>query len=266
VKCSPALYSNEKAREIAPVRMTGNYGDQILRGLRAFKPMKPTPGLFSQELSPHIEAASETYRRILQAHPISFIAFRQVTWCHQGLYALEQTQVVQRTPYLDNDFVRTALRAPASAMSDNVLRVRMISDGNPALGGIRTDLGFAGKDNLWGALLHRYQNFTFKAEYAYDYGMPQWMARLDHAFSPLHLERLFLGRHKFWHFRVWYRDALAGYVREMLLDPRTVSRPYLERKMVEAIVEGHTKQGRNYATGIHKIISLELANRLFIDS
>jgi asparagine synthase (glutamine-hydrolysing) len=47
---------------------------------------------------------------------------------------------------------------------------------------------------------------------------------------PFHLDRLFLGRHKLLHFRVWYRDALAGYVREMLLDPRSLSRPYIERK------------------------------------
>jgi len=54
----------------------------------------------------------------------------------------------------------------------------------------------------------------FKAEYAYDYGMPQWMARIDHLFSWFHLERLFLRRHKFNHFRVWYRDSLSDYVRE----------------------------------------------------
>src|SRR5206468_5989917 len=48
--------------------------------------------------------------------------------------------------------------------------------------------------------------FLRKAEYAYDYGMPQWMARIDHLLLPLRLERLFLGRHKFSHFRVWYRD------------------------------------------------------------
>jgi asparagine synthase (glutamine-hydrolysing) len=108
--------------------------------------------------------------------------------------------------------------------------------------------------------------FTFKAEYAYDYGMPQWLARIDHSLSPLHLEKLFLGRHKLSHYRVWYRDVLAGYVRDMLLDERTLSRPYLQRKGVEAIVNGHTKQGLNYTSAIHKLLSLELLQRLFMDS
>jgi asparagine synthase (glutamine-hydrolysing) len=107
--------------------------------------------------------------------------------------------------------------------------------------------------------------FTFKAEYAYDYGMPQWVAQVDHLFSPLHLERLFLGRHKFLHYRVWYRDALAGYVREILLDPLTLSRPYLERKTLETIVNGHLRGDRNYTTAIHKMLSLELLHRLFFD-
>jgi len=110
------------------------------------------------------------------------------------------------------------------------------------------------------------QEFTFKAEYAYDYGMPQWLARVDHLFSPLHLEKLFLGRHKLCHYRVWYRDALAGYVREILLDERTLCRPYLERKGVEAIVNGHTEDGLNYTSAIHKLLSLELLQRIFMDS
>lgn len=96
--------------------------------------------------------------------------------------------------------------------------------------------------------------------------MPQWVARIDHAFAPLHLERLFLGRHKFCHFRVWYRDALASYIQEMLLDSRTLSRLYLERRTAEAVVDGHLKGNRNYTTEIHKLLLVELLHRLFIHS
>src|SRR5207249_8728231 len=108
--------------------------------------------------------------------------------------------------------------------------------------------------------------FTFKAEYAYDHGMLQWIAQIDHILSPLHLERLFLGRHKYYHFRVWYRDVLSNYVQEMLLDQLTLSRPFLNRKAVEAIVRGHLKGDRNYTTMIHKLLSLELLHRLFVDA
>ena len=267
VSCSPVLYGCQKAREIAPVRMTGNYGDQVLRGLRAFKPSVPAPGLFALDLLPHLDEARETYSKITDTHPLTFAAFRQAPWHHYGLLALEQTQLTMRSPFLDNDVVRITFRAPESVTKNNDLRIRLIADGNFALRNIRTDMGFAGNGKQFpGAILRRYHAFTFKAEYAYDHGMPQWVAQVDHAFSPLHLECIFLGRHKYYHFRVWYRDLLANYVREMLLDSRTVSRPYLQRNSLEAMVRCHIKGDRNYTSEIHRILSLELLHRAFIDA
>jgi asparagine synthase (glutamine-hydrolysing) len=266
VSHSPDLYVNERAAQIAPVRMTGNYGGEVLRRVRAFKPVDPSPGLFDPELVPHIQAARNTYAKVLRGHPLSFAVFRQAPWHHYGLLALEQTQVSLRSPYLDNDFVRTVFRAPTSALASNDISLRLITDGNPALGAIRTDRGLGGGDGrLSVALSRKLLEFTFKAEYAYDYGMPQPVARIDHFLSALHLERLFLGRHKFYHFRYWYRTFLADYVREMLLDERTLSRPYLDRKRLESMVQGHLRGDQNHTTAIHKILTLELLHRLFID-
>jgi len=64
---------------------------------------------------------------------------------------------------------------------------------------------------------------------------------------------------------VWYRDALSRYVRELLLDSRTLSRCYIERHGLETIVNGHLKGDRNYTTEIHKVLTLELIHRLFLD-
>jgi asparagine synthase (glutamine-hydrolysing) len=264
---APDLYLSERAREIAPVRMTGLYGDEVLRHLRAFKPAEPIAGLYSPSFLAHVRAARKTYAEVLRGHPTSFAVFRQAPWHHYGILALEQTQLGVRTPYLDNEFVQTVFRAPTSATVNNDLRVRLIGDGSTALQLIRTDRGFGGSSGRLSGMASRFfQEFTFKAEYAYDYGMPQWLARVDHFFSPLHLERLFLGRHKLYHFRIWYRNTLSDYVREMLLDPRTLARPYLERKGVEAVVSGHLKGNRNYTTEIHRLLSLELIHRLFLDA
>jgi asparagine synthase (glutamine-hydrolysing) len=267
VSRSADLYVNERAREIAPVRMTGNYGGEVLRRVRAFKPVPPTAGLFSGDFLPHVRAASKTYSRVIEGHPLSFAVFKQAPWHHYGLLALEQTQISTRSPFLDNDFVRTVFRAPDSACANNDVCLRLIADGNAKLSRMRTDRGLLrDQGRLPAALLGGFLEFTFKAEYAYDYGMPQWVAKIDHAFSPLHLDRLFLGRHKFYHFRVWYRDVLSDYVREMLLDPRTLSRPYLEPKRLEPMVQGHLRGDRNYTSDIHKVLSLELLHRLFLDS
>jgi asparagine synthase (glutamine-hydrolysing) len=267
VSHSPDLYVNERVAKIAPIRMTGNYGDEVLRRARVFRPSDPMSGLFRPEFLASVCRAKDTYATLLEDDALSFALFRQAPWHHYGLLALEQTQLSLRSPYLDNELVRTLFRAPESAYSNNDMRLRLIGDGNPTLRGFRTDLGFGGGPaSLPSAAGRKFHRFTMKAEYAYDYGMPQWVARIDHALSPFHIERLFLGRHKFYHFRVWYRDFLANYVREILLDRRTLSRPYLEPKVVEGMVHGHLKGNRNYTSEIHTVLTLELAHRLFLDA
>jgi asparagine synthase (glutamine-hydrolysing) len=222
--------------------------------------------LFRAEFLSHVGEAKRTYTGLLRGHPMSFAVFQQAPWFNYGLGALEQTQLSMRSPYLDNDFVRTVFRAPQVDHATYDVCLRLIDDGNPALRRIRTDRGVGGSAApLFAAASRALLEFQFKAEYAYDYGMPQWAAWIDGRLAPLRLQRAFLGRHKFYHYRLWYRDALSGYVREMLLDPRTLSRPYLEPSRVRAIVESHIGGTRNYTTEIHKVLTLELVHRLFID-
>jgi asparagine synthase (glutamine-hydrolysing) len=264
---SPDLYVNELAREIAPVRVTGNYGGEVLRRVRAFKPVPPVEGLFRPEFLTYVQGCWSTYESLVRTNPLTFAVFRQAPWHHYSLLALEETQLSLRSPFLDNDFIQTVFRAPESASLSNDVCLRLIAEGNPSLLQIRTDRGLAGNHGSPSREISRcLLDFTFKAEYAYDHGMPQWVAQIDHLLSPLHLERLFLGRHKFYHFRIWYRDALSKYVQEMLLDPRTLSRPYLERSCLETIVRSHLKGNRNYTNAIHKLLTLELTHRLFLDS
>jgi asparagine synthase (glutamine-hydrolysing) len=266
VNRSPDLYLSEKAREIAPVRMTGDYGGEVLRGVGRLKPVSPSPGLFHREFFSYFRQASDTHAELVGGHPLSFTVFKQAPWDYRGVVALEQTQLSQRSPFLDNDLIRTVFRAPASAITGSGDCLRLISDGKRELLRIPTDRGLAGnKGRLLSAASRSFLEFQFKAEYAYDMGMPQWVAKTDHVFSALHLERLFLGRHKVFHFRTWYRDALAGYVREMLLDPRSLGRPYVDRKGLEAAVRSHLKGDRNYTTEFHKLLALELIHRVFLD-
>jgi asparagine synthase (glutamine-hydrolysing) len=260
------LYLNERAREIAPIRMTGNYGGEVLRRVVAFKPEPPRPGLFQPELVDHARGAEETFARALGRHPVSFAVFHQAPWHHYGLLALEQTQVALRSPYLDNALVRTLFRAPATALAGPEVCTRLIADGTPRLVRIRTDRGLGeAQGRLASRISRAVITFQRKAEYAYDYGMPPSLVRVDRVLAPCRLERLFLGRHKFCHFRLWYRDVLSGYVRDMLLDPRALARPYLEGRTVEALVQGHIRGRRNATTEIHKLLTLEILHRLFVD-
>ena len=263
---APDLYLNEIARGIAPVRMTGLYGGEILRKVRAFRPAQPAEGLFSPEFLGRIQEAESTYAEYSRCHPLTFAAFRQGSSFLHGSLALERTQLTMRTPFLDNRFVETAYRSPNGALENDEVSLRLIADCCPRLAKIPTDRGVGGsRGALRSKAAHSWQQFLFKAEYAYDMGMPQWLAGIDHKAASLHLERIFLGRHKPFHFRIWYREALASYVKEILLDDRTLSRPFFDSRVLKLIVGRHLKGDRNYTNAIHKALTLELIHRLFVD-
>jgi len=259
------MYVQRQARQIAPVRISGVCGGEILRRLVMFKPDPPQRGIFDPELERSFRDAAATYAQELQGHRLSFTSFKQARWYMANKFSVERSQLAYRTPYFDNDLVALAYQTPASLLN-NGPALRLIADGDPALGKIGTDRGLAFQSvPATNRLLHWYQEFTFKAEYAYDYRMPQWLARLDYLFAPLHLETLFVGRHKFHHFRIWYRDELSRWLREMLLDSNTRSRSYLRPNSLEKILKAHTDGQRNYAFEIHKILTLEFVQKKLIE-
>ena len=259
------LYVQGLARQIAPVRLSGVCGGEILRRLVMFKPGPPQEDFFDPELARSFRNATMTYANELQGHKLSFTAFRQAPWYMASKFSVERSQLTYRTPYFDNDLVALAYQTPPELLN-NEPALRLIADGNPALGRIGTDRGIAfQKIPGLTPILHAYQELTFKAEYAYDYRMPQWLARIDHALAPFHLERLCIGRHKFHHFRIWYRDELSQWLREMLLDSDARSRPYLRAHALEEMLKAHTSGYRNYAFEIHKILTLEFIQKKLID-
>jgi asparagine synthase (glutamine-hydrolysing) len=260
------LYVNRLARQIAPIRLTGNYGSEILRGNVAFRPRRVPAALFSPDCLRGIEAAARTYAEEFSGNRLSSIAFKQVPWHHFARFAVEQSQLAVRSPFLDNELVALAFQAPAVPDAGLQLALRLIAEGNPELGHIPTDRGLTYPAGRLGNQMHRsVQEFLAKAEYAYDYGMPDWLARADKCVSPLRLERLFLGRQKFCHFRSWYRGPLSGYVRDVLLDPRSRNRGYLNGGRLEPMVQGHIKGTANYTVEIHKLLSLELLHRALLE-
>jgi asparagine synthase (glutamine-hydrolysing) len=266
VSGSVEIYANKLARTIAPIRLTGNYGSEIVRGNVAFRPSGVNHELLSGEFVPFVRAAHAAYDAARQGREISFIAFKQVPWHHYGRMTLESSQLTPRSPFLDNELVALMYQAPPECIRSRIPSLELIADGNARLASLPTDRGSVlERSPIIGFGRRAYQEITMKAEYAYDYGMPQWLAAVDHALAPLRLERLFLGRHKFYHFRVWYRDDLASYLKDMLLDPRSLSRPYVNARQLEKIVNEHVRGIRNHTSEIHQILTAELVYRLLIE-
>jgi asparagine synthase (glutamine-hydrolysing) len=260
------LYVNRFAREIAPVRLTGNYGTEIVRSKVVFRPGAGFGNIFDPEFAKRILKAATTYSQERAGRIMSFIAFKQVPWHHYARLSLEQSQLTPRSPFLDNELVSLVYQAPPEVASGKELSLRLIHDGNPSLSRIPTDRGLTyPQGRVAGKIDAAFREFLAKVEYAYDYGMPDWLARSDRALGALHLERLFLGHQKFCHFRIWYRDYFAAYVKEILLDSRTLSRGYLNPRLVRERVEGHLDGKCNFTLGIQKILSMELMHRLLIE-
>ena len=260
------LYANRAARQVAPVRLTGNYGSEIVRGNVAFKPISWAEGLLETEFAQSVSAAAATYRHERDSHPLSFIAFKQVPWHHYARLAVEQSQLTPRSPYLDNDLVALMYQAPAELSITNKKFSELIHEGNHQLTGLPTDRGLVNADtSASNRMRSLWAEFLAKMEYIYDYGMPAWLVRVDHRASALHLERLFLGRHKFYHFRVWYRDHLSQYIKDILLDPRSLQRDYVNGKALKRIVDAHTAGRENWTQEIHRLLTMELLQRELIE-
>jgi asparagine synthase (glutamine-hydrolysing) len=260
------LYVNRLARQIAPVRLTGNYGSEILRRHVAFKPRALSPELFSPDFSQQLPIAVGAYSEAAAGNRLSFIAFKQVPWHHYARLAVEQSQMTLRSPFLDNELVALAYQVPPELAASLAPSLQLIVQGNPLLGRIPTDRGITYPADRIANRVHRsIQEFLAKAEYAYDYGMPNWLAKIDKCLTPFRFERLFLGRQKFCHFRSWYRHPLADYLKQVLLDPRSRSRDYVNGPALERMVDSHTKGLRNYTVEIHKLLSFELLHRTLLE-
>jgi asparagine synthase (glutamine-hydrolysing) len=197
----------------------------------------------------------------LRGHRLSFTAFKQTPWHIHARLSLERSQVTIRTPYMDNELVALAYQTPPECLVNDV-SLRMVAEAQPSLLKIGTDRGLAlNSIPVLGRLRHLWQEFTFKAEYAYDHGMPQWLAKIDRPLQPLHLERLYLGRHKWHHFRIWYKNELSGFLKDALLDPAALSRSYIASSGIQEMIQEHVRGRCNYTVEIHRLLTCEFIQR-----
>ncbi len=262
---SPELYINKMAREIAPIRMTGNYGSEILRSIRTLKFVCPNAMLFHPDFIKHIKEAGDTFAHICNKNVLSFILFRQAPWYGYGRFAIEQSQLTIRMPFMDTRIVKLVYQAPVNMRSTHDISLQLIKEKNPMLFEIKTDMNAGGTSSSpISKLVQILRTLTFRAEGSYSYGLPHWLAWLDNSCRFFHPERFILGYHKYLHFRLWFRNELSHHIREILLDRETMNRPYLNREFIVKIVDGHLKGYRNYTYEINKLLTTEMIHRNLI--
>lgn len=262
VCCTHDLYFNRLAREIAPIRMTGKFGSEVVRDRSMFKPSMLRDELVSQELRTDIARAVSELDEVRRGHPLTMSAFKELPWNEHGKLSIEQSQLTLRTPYMDNELVRLFYQAPSEVRSGNQAQLRLIQRRSPALAKILTNRGTAGSsNNLVSKCSQIFYYSLLKADYIYLYAMPSWLTRLTSRGPFVGVERLLLGYQKFEHYRLWLKNEFASFVREVLLDSRTLNRSFFNGRFIEQIVFGHTVRGDNYFYEINKALTLELICR-----
>ena len=252
------LYCNEKARSISARRLTGNYGSEVLRANVAFRPTAQFEPLFEAPFRAELRRAAATYAEERQGARMTFILFKQVPWHHYSRRTLETGKLMPVSPFLDNALAQLAYQCPESLCTKADPLLSLISRGDPRLMRIPTDRSLHLSRFGWlGKMAREYREFTAKAEYAFDYGMPKSLVTVDRRLRALRLERLFLGRHKFYHFRTWYRDSLSAQISTLSRSLPTLPSPFVPSVAQKAISE-HTKGTGNHTLAIHKLLSSQL--------
>ena len=262
---SHELYFSQRARKIAPIRITGNYGSEVLRSVTTFKGGLPSAELFASDVLPHCKDALTAFADLKAQNEVTFAAMQEIPWHLFGRLAVAQSQLVLRSPYMDNDLVSLTYTAPPELRKTSELSLRLIGDLSPKLHEIGTDMGFVGSGSQFLSYprrLHRY--LTFKAEVVYNLGMPDWLGPFD---RPLlrNLAPLFLGWHKIDHFRVWFRDQLHDYVRGMLSGPDIATRPYLKPGSCQKLLDADRITGP-YVHAVSLLVTLELIHKTLLQS
>jgi asparagine synthase (glutamine-hydrolysing) len=213
-----------------------------------------------------------------------------------GNHALELSQIWIRTPYTDEEFVETMFRAPGCPQGARIgerllhrstgdrvrhrlrglfgkepslaLQQRILDRNAPRLLRIPVNLGEEplARSGPGGALWRIYAGGlgladTFHASFEY----PGRAAALDRWIRSSHIERLFLGFHSYVHYRTWLMRELGGYVREILLDSKTLGRGCFDRDFLERAVLDHASGRRCHSSALAFFLTFELWNRLFAD-
>jgi asparagine synthase (glutamine-hydrolysing) len=254
------IYFTKLARQLAPVRLTGNYGSEVLRGVSTFKPLRLSPSLFEFALNSSAEPGANA-----NIHPITFAAFREIPWNLFGSLAAGRSQITFRTPYLDNEIVALAYRAPESLRKSPLPAWHLVKANSAALSKIPTDRGQSREGFPPAAALRRFvSEATFKLDYLNNEGWPHWLSPVDPIFTSITSSLKIVGLHKYLHYRRWFRRELAEYLSSIITDVRTRQMPFWNSDFLERMASEHMRGRKNYVLEINAVLLLEAVDRLLL--
>ena len=258
------LYLNRAARRIAPVRVTGNYGGELLRGFRAFKGSMPKGDFLTQDMTRHVSDAIDAFGSLNEMPPLSFTLLRQAPSGY-GRYVIERSQVTVRSPFLDDRVIQVLYRRPVQMTRAIDPCAFLVGRRRPDLLGIPTDRGFLGDGGqLRRRAVRVYREALFKAEYLTGHGATHGIAQMTRRPPGSLLERILVGRHKFLHPRIWMRGSLGEYMHGVLTEAQDALGAVCEPGAVQRLLREHMNGSKNYWEELDKLLTIAAAHRLLL--
>ena len=255
------LFLSELARDLAPIRLTGNFGSEVLRSVSTLKPQRLEDKLIDREFSARVAEWATAGR---SAHALTRTAFEEVPVHLFGPMAATRSKLTFRTPYMDNALVRLAYRAPLAARNSPASALRLIATGPQVLGRIPTDRGYScGRFSPLYALRRLFCEFTFKLDYYDKEGLPSKLAFFDQIRKPLEHCGL-LGLHKFLPYRHWFRNELASHIADVLHSATTRRQPWWNERFLATLGTAHATGRSNYLNEINAVLTLEAVERTLL--
>jgi asparagine synthase (glutamine-hydrolysing) len=258
-------YLNRKARELAPIRLTGSCGSEILRGHSGFKPVFLSPQLLSGDWRPQVEARTKSLS-FEKTNPVTFAAFKEIPWgVLYGNLAAGGSQLPFRSPYLDNELVALAFRTPDEFRRSSLPSCHLVRSTNYSLSEIPTDRGFGGSNSGLRFVTRRaFAEVTFKLDYYAVAGLPGPFSPFNAIFKPVVETLKIAGMHKFLRYSAWFRKELAQYVRDVLGSQSVRTSGIWNPEFIAQLTAAHMSGRRDYWNEINAVMTFEAVDRLLL--
>jgi len=253
------VFFNETARHIAPVRLTGKFGSEVVRIRRLLGTVDYKRGLFRPDLQSIVEGLPRFEATNADGNHLTRVVTEEVSWHEYGRVVVEQAYLTMRTPYMDNALVKLMYQAPKGSRAAGDLQEQYVKDFAPEFATFITNLGrFASSSALVTKLAYYPFWALFKTEYIYLMATPHWMTRVDRMAGGLHLERLLSGRQKWEGYRIWIKTHFAEFINDTLLNPQAEYAEYFDYPTISRMVRQHVAGTHNHLLEINRALSLQL--------
>lgn len=258
------IHLHRLARSLSDIRLTGNFGSEILRSMSTFRRQEPDAALFQAELC-ELAAGRRDHPAGRTGNPVTFAAFQEIPWNLFGTLAAGRSELTFRTPFLDNRLVALAYQAPRAARRSPRPVLQAISFRDPALSRIASDRGLAGDGTgAVNCVRHLLAELSFRIEYRTNEGLHPRLSRFDGLIQAAANATGLNGLHKFLHYRRWFRTRLAGWLRDRLeaaaASQTGIWKPDAVRRLAGEHISGRT----NHLPALQTVLTFEAIDRLLI--